>query len=276
MELFAKIASLVFNNSYLETTKGVFKLNTCLPMGLCCSGECMDIVLLLSEMIFLGKVEAKDVEGFIQQYGSYKLLSQKKPSSQFLKYIRYRDDTFSCIKHQKESVQRNIENLGSTFLPSLDLNVQLSIFVGSFLDVMFYKKFATGGYETMVKRKGQYPLTSCHGNSNMAPSIVRSIVAGELLRHRRLCSNEKLVQVNDECIIRELTSRGYKENFVRQTVDLRVREIATKYNQKLQMMTPRETPEGLVYGAKTIYDEEWFTHEKLRLILRISLPEGIR
>ena len=276
VKLFEKMATLVFTNSFLETTKGVYKLNTCLPMGLCCSGECMDIVLLLCEMVFLGKAKAEDAEGFVEQYGNYKLLSHREPGASFLKYKRYRDDTFSCIRYETGAPKRDIENLGSTFLPSLDINVELSIFVGSFLDVMFFKKFSAEGYETMLKRKGKFPITFCHGSSNMSSSIVRSILAGELLRHRRLCSNEKLVQVNDECITKELISRGYKEGFIRKSVDFRISQITRMYDQNLQLRNSKEVPEGLVYGAKTIYDEEWLTHEKLRLILRIALPEGIK
>ena len=59
-------------------------------------------------------------------------------------------------------------------------------------------------------------------------------------------------------------------------MDSRIEQITRMYDQKLEMRSPREVPEGLVYGAKTVYDEEWFTHEKLRLILRIALPDGVR
>jgi hypothetical protein len=84
------------------------------------------------------------------------------------------------------------------------------------------------------------------------------------------------VQVNDECITKELISRGYKEGFIRKSVDFRISQITRMYDQNLQLRNSKEVPEGLVYGAKTIYDEEWFTHDKLRLILRIALPEGIK
>ena len=277
VEMFEKIATLVLSNSFLETTKGIYRLNTCLPMGLCASGECLDVVLLVAELVFLGKVGAGEVPGFMEQYSDYKLQDSTRSRTFFLEYKRYRDDTFSMVKHEEEENPRlNIETLGNVFLPSLDINVQMTIFVGTFLDVLFFKRFSREGYETTVKRKGLYPLTFCHASSNMSSSIVKSIIGGEILRHRRLCSNEVLVKANDECIIMELISRGYKEDFVRNAVAKRIKQISNMYNEDFTLRTSRKENEGLVYGAKSIYDEEWFTHEKLSMILRTSLPEGVK
>ena len=277
VELYERIAILVFTNSYLETTKGIFKLSTCLPMGLCCSGECMDLVLLLCELIFLGQIGAKEVPGFLDQFEKYNLLGQENPGSSFMKYRRYRDDTFSLIRHvEGRNPKEEISNLGAVFLPDLDINVQLTLFVGSFLDVVWFKKFGDDGYETMIKRKGLYPITFSHASSNMSSSVVKSIVNGEILRHRRICSNETLAQTNDECITKELMSRGYKETFVRDKITERIRQIEKMYDNQLQSVGDRILPEGLVYGTKTIYDEEWFTHHKLMLILKNALPKGVK
>ena len=56
-----RFAKLVFQNSYLETSEGIFLLGTCLPMGLNCSGEAMDLVLLIAELIFLGKIASLNI-----------------------------------------------------------------------------------------------------------------------------------------------------------------------------------------------------------------------
>lgn len=273
-KLFLKIAELVFNNSFLETTKGVYKLNTCLPMGLCCSGESLDIVLMVCELVFLGKVNASEIEGFEQQFEKEK---NKPESSLFTKYRRYRDDTCSVLKMNNEKdIKNSMTILGEAFLPELNMNIDASIFVGAFLDVMFFKRFGDGGYETTVKRKGVYPITFCHSTSNMSSSIVKSILGGELLRHRRLCSNEMLAETNDDCIVQELKSRGYKEEFVKNAVRKRIDQIKKLYDADFKLNQIKKAPDGLVYGAKSTYDEEWFTHEKLVMILRTSLPEGVR
>ena len=274
-KLFIKISDLVFNNSYLETTTGVYKLNTCLPMGLNCSGESMDIVLLVCELVFLGKVEASEIPGFLEQF-TVKDHATSPDSTSFLKYRRYRDDTFSVIEIKTQDVEKNLCQLGEVFLPALDINIQATLFVGVFLDVMFFIKFADGGFETMVKRKPPFPITFCHASSNMSSSIVKSIIGGEVLRHRRLCSNEKLVETNDECLTMELSSRGYSENYVRNCVKKRIEQIQKNYDDGFCLKGIKKAPEGLVYGTKCVYDEEWFTHTKLMMILRTSLPREIR
>ena len=273
-KMFIEIAELVFNNSFLETTKGVYKLSTCLPMGLCCSGESLDIVLLVCELVFLGKEKSNEIEGFEEQFNKEKNTPE---SSLFTKYKRYRDDTCSVLKmNKKDDIKNCLKVLGEVFLPELDINIEASIFVGSFLDVMFFKKFSDGGFETLVKRKGEYPVTFCHASSNTSSSIVKSILGGELLRHRRLSSNELLVETNDECILQELKSRGYKEEFVRRAINRRIVQIKKLYDSEFKLNQLKKPPIGLVYGAKSVYDEEWFTHDKLMMILKTSLPEGVR
>ena len=56
----------------------------------------------------------------------------------------------------------------------------------------------------------------------------------------------------------------------------RINQIGEEYNVKLSRREAKKRPEGLVYGAKTEYDQEWNTHHKLKMILKHSLPEGVR
>ena len=127
-------------------------------MGLCASGKCLDVVLLVAELVFLGEVGAEEVPGFIEQYSENKLQDSTRSRTFFLEYKRYRDETFSMVKHvEEENPRLNVETLGNVFIPFLDINVQMTIFVGTFLDVMFFKKFSGEGYETTVKRNGLYP-----------------------------------------------------------------------------------------------------------------------
>ena len=276
-KLFEQMAKLVFENSYLESSAGVFHLNTSLPMGLCTSGECLDIVLLVAELVFLGKVSGEEVPGFLDQYDEYKKPKDNVIEETFISYKRYRDDTFTIVKHSKESSVRNaVEVLGHSFLPSLDINIEMTKFVGIFLDVVFFKRFSNNGYEMMLKRKGPYPISYAHGNSNMSSSIIRSIIGGEVLRHRRLTSNRKLQEVNDECLIKELVSREYNESFIRKAVQKRIEIIGQEYTSEFVRRVPRSNVTGLVYGSKTVFDGQWQTHSKLYEILRQSLPEGVR
>ena len=277
IDLFQKIAKIVLENSYIETTDGIFLLNSCLPMGLCCSGECMDLVLLLSELVFMGKIKSECVPGFVAQYGEYKLLKRKDTMRSFLSYKRYRDDTWSALILKKgETLEDPMRTLGGAFIPTLDINIEVTMYVAKFLDVVFYKRFAGTGIETMVKRKACYPIGFCHAKSNMNTSIVDSIVKGEVLRHRRLTKNRKLVEANDESLVIELQSRGYRKEYVEKVIKKRIKNIGEEYDHQFVRRKAREDPEGLVYGSKTVYDEEWNTHHKLHKILKHSLPIKVR
>ena len=119
-------------------------------------------------------------------------------------------------------------------------------------------------------------IVCTYGNSNMSSSIIRSIIGGEVLRHRRLTSNRKLQEVNDECLIKELVSREYNESFIRKAVQKRIEIIGQEYTSEFVRRVPRSNVTGLVYGSKTVFDGQWQTHSKLYEILRQSLPEGVR
>ena len=82
--------------------------------------------------------------------------------------------------------------------------------------------------------------------------------------------------MNDECLIKELESRGYDRQFLREAVHQRIKQIGHDYSFTYERREMRKVPEGLVYGSKTVYDQEWFTHQKLHHILKQSLQEGIR
>ena len=223
-ELFRDIAKLVLENSFLQTSGGVFHLGTCLPMGLNLSGEAMDIVLLMSELVTLGKLK-NNLSEFEEQFDKYKGMKFGTESS-LLSYKRFRDDTFSVLeKKNSNSVREALETLGSTFLPALTLNMEISYFVGSFLDTVFFKRMSGIGFESTVRRKGLYPISYCHGSSNIPTSVLRSILGGEILRHRRLTENRVLIRTNDECIINELVYRGYSEQLVRKMAMDRIKVI---------------------------------------------------
>ena len=103
--------------------------------------------------------------------------------------------------------------------------MEISYFVGSFLDTVFFKRMSGIGFESTVRRKGLYPISYCHGSSNIPTSVLRSILGGEILRHRRLTENRVLIKTNDKCIINELVYRGYSEQLVRKMAMDRIKVI---------------------------------------------------
>ena len=144
------------------------------------------------------------------------------------------------------------------------------------MDTVFYKRFGGDGYECFVRRKVKFPITYAKATLNLPKSVVKSIVSSEMLRYRRICSNGDFVQLNDDCLIEELVSRGYDERYIRRLAAARRYEICENYDENYNRKKKGLACEGLVYGSKSVYDGIWYTHRKLACILLQALPDGIR
>ena len=276
-ELFINIAKLVLNNSFVQTSGGFYKLSSCLPMGLNCSGECLDLVCLVSELAFKGKIIFPEFSPCSERHDKWTILDEGRISSMIIKYLRYRDDTFTYGNAEnQEGVKDLIHGLGSAFLTTLDINVNLSHFVSSFLDCFFFKSITGNRYHTMVRRKGLIPVTFQHGESNSSDKTVKSIVSGEILRHRRLSSSEDIAKVNDTCLEMELFARGYEKTFISRLIKSRISEISSNYTRDYRRISPCSVPEGLVYGTKTVFDSVWNTHGIVKNFIKRMLQVNAR
>ena len=276
-EMFLAMAKLVLRNSYVTSSCGIYKLATCLPMGLGCSGECLDLVCLVCELSFLGKVIFPEFSPCSELDPSWNIGNESRIANSIYKYWRYRDDTFTYARSELEDKPADTINaIGSAFLSTLDVNVNLSHFVGSFLDCYFFKKISGFGFHTLVRRKGNYPVTFQHAESNSGKGVIQSVISGEILRHRRLCSSELFVIANDTCLKREIVSRGYSERFVQQSIQKRIKRILEQYDQNYERKNPMRILENIVYGSISINDEVWETHKILRIFLKIMRTVDVR
>ena len=90
------------------------------------------------------------------------------------------------------------------------MEMKLSCLVGSYLDVVFYKRISGRGYETWVRRKFEYPVAFVHVSSSMSDEIMKNIIDDDLFRIKRLCSIHRYFKVNQDCLVSELKTRGFK------------------------------------------------------------------
>ena len=276
-KMFQEMASLILENSYVETSGGIHKLGPCLPMGLGISGEAMDLVNLVSELGLFGKEAPSELSKCSQIFPEWGISDETKLMKSVIKYFRYRDDTFTFANLNGERTPKEtIMALGSAFLTSLDMNFNLSHLVGSFLDCFFYKRISGTGFVTLVRRKGNFPVTFQHANSNYGDGIIRSIINGEVLRYNRICSTSKLTEMNNTCLINELESRGYIRDYILQQINARKEGIESDYDEDFEKISKKSTPEGLVYGTKTQYDSTWLTHVALKKLLRDKLMPSVK
>ena len=275
--MFIKMAELVLENSFVQTSGGIYKLGSCLPMGLGMSGESLDLVCLVCEINLFGKVIAPELSRCSEKYPDWVLEDEGKLMEAVIQYFRYRDDTFTYAKAKAErDLTKTVYALGSGFLSTLDLNVNISHFVGSYLDCFFYKKLSGFGFVTLVRRKGHYPVSFQHSSSNFGEGVVKSVISGEILRHRRLCSTDLLVEINDTCLRNELESRGYIREYVANQIMHRIKKIQSDYDKQMKRKHENVIPKNLVYGSTCKYDATWHTHHALRKLLRKGLPSGVK
>ena len=276
-QMFQEMSTLILENSYVETSGGIFKLGPCLPMGLGMSGESLDLVCLVSEIGLFGKEVPPELSRCSELYPEWGIADESKLMKSVIKYFRYRDDTFTlAMVNGERTLKETILALGSAFLTTLDVNFNLTHFVGSYLDCYFYKKLSGTGFVSLVRRKGNFPITYQHASSNYGEGIVKSIVHGEILRHRRLCSTSKLTEVNDICLTNELESRGYIRDYVSRQISERIERIKTDYDENYEKKTHSPIPEGLVYGANCQFDSTWMTHRALKKLLRNNLMSSVK
>ena len=275
--LFEKIAVMILNNSFVETSGGFYKLGTCLPMGLGMSGEALDLVCLVSEIGMHGKITFPELSRCSEVIEGWEIKNESCMMDSVISYFRYRDDTFTYGEVDGDkSIKKTIHSLGSSFLSTLDLNVELSHFVGSYLDCVFYKKLSGKGFVSLVRRKGNFPITFQHASSNCGDSVINSIIGGEILRHRRICSTTKMAEMNDLCLKNELESRGYLPGFISKKIELRKRKISQDYDGSYDRKNARQASSGIVYGSMTVFDAAWNTHSALKNFIGMGLVENAR
>ena len=275
--LFKEIAILVLNNSFVQTSVGYYKFSNSLPMGLNCSGECLDLVCLVSEISFRGKVLFPEFSPCSERNENWTILDEGKMSTKIIKYLRYRDDTFTYgWGESADTVKNIIHSLGSAFLSTLDINVNLTHYVSSFLDCYFIKSITGNGFHTLIRRKGSVPVTFQHAESNSSYKSVAGVVSGEILRHRRICSNEDLIKTNDKCLEMELISRGYSKSLISKLIENRKNDISRDFSEEYIRIKPVSTPKGLVFGATTVYDSVWETHKIMKYFIKGLLQVDAR
>ena len=274
LELIIKLANLVLNHNYVEASIGILKIGPCLPMGNCASGEALEPVAIASEMEKENKkaLNLKLTEEIPEQIGkmiNLQKYNNKGSSSTQNITKRYRDDIYGMIAVEDENdMLTNILDLGQVYPKHIKLTVELGHLYQSFLDVCHSRRLSDGGFTTFVRRNFNVPPLFMPEKSSVPDNLKWSALKCELLRHRRICSSTKLVEVNDHCLDMEYQKLGYNNWQIKKVTKKCLESYKTRYDEAFNMVEDRKIPETVLFGTKTVYEGFHNTHEILRTLIK--------
>ena len=282
-DLIIQLSKLVLQNNYVEASIGIMKIGPNLPMGNCASGEALDTVSIAYE---LKKKVAKHsrtspkanipskVQAKITEDGNSEL-SEKLGSVKMLK--RYRDDIYGIAASQSiGQIVQDIFEIGTMYPEHIKLTVELGHFYQSFLDVAHYRNLQNGKMTTFVRRNFKVPPLFVPKLSSVPENYKWSALKCELLRHRRICSEVKLVDLNDACLVEEYEKLGYNKHEILKVKKKTMEGYTERYNDNFELKAQRNVPETVLYGSKTVYEGFHNTHVILRELIKAGNPEILK
>ena len=271
IELLISFARLILQNNYIECSKGLYKLKECLPMGMSASPICLDIVGLSSEVKRISINNSLPQDLPLQMY---ELLNDDEISLEgnLRSYMRYQDDTKAIAYSQKQTnIKFIILNIGTMFPSHIPINLDCFHLYGSFLDVTFLRSISSNRFTTMVKKKFTSPPTVLNPKSMTPPKLKNCSLYSELLRIRRICSKEKIINLYDSLLLREFKSRGYSN--VETKIQLALNKINRNFDSSFKRLEKEVNTSKLVYGSTSVFDKFSNSHQVVRRILKKSLGD---
>ena len=283
-DLMKKIIDLVLDNNYVETSTGIYLFKPVLPMGYKCSGECLDIVGVAGEitkLFNLGKIGADKFGLPVSELTNYPEdlveIGVEKESSMargVRKYKRYVDDTFGIVSgEQVEVISDGIMAIGFMFPAGLIINLDLNVWKAEFLDVFCWKSL-TGDYvSTMMKRNSKVPFGHIKKKSDHPEKYKLKSLLGELLRNRRIASDEGIVEVIDICIVEDFISIGYTRRIVEEELQTCMEKIETNYSSEF-VKKALDNERKIQFGGSVVYNGDYEYNRVLEGFIRMTKPEN--
>ena len=241
MDLMKKLVDLVLGNNYAETSGGFFKFKEVLPMGYKLSGEALDLVALADEMTVLyhlggneevqkARVKLGELKQFPDEFVDNSVQTELNMATGVRVFKRYVDDTHLQIAGTKEEVLHGILAIGYIYPKNLVITMNLNIWQSTFLDVLAWKSLLTGTVSTVMKREGGVPVGHVRKGSSHPEKYKLQSLLGEMLRARRISSDQDLIEHSDESIGVEFESIGYSRREVEDAMEQARSKVENKYS----------------------------------------------
>ena len=283
INLMTSLITLVLKNNFVKTSTGIYLFKRVLPMGYKLSGECLDIVGLsgeLSRMFRLGdddlKMKGLPIGELMEYPDEFVDASVEREISMvngILSYMRYVDDTHIIIGG--DDINEVIDGLfavGYMFPSGLVINVDCNIWRSEFLDVLTWRSLEEVRMSTMVKKNFKVPFGHVKKHSDHPKTYKMQSMLGELLRCRRICSDDEVIKNVDECIKKEFESIGYCKLEVLETYKKAIERIETGYS-RMYVKIPEELEDKKIrYGGSIVYNSNYNYDEILTRFIRSCGP----
>ena len=221
INLLVKLIQLVMRNNYVETSCGIFLFKPVLPMGYKISGEALNTVVLFGEIerfgcigesLCFGLGELKDYPG---EFLHLCVQNEVQMVRGVKMYKRYVDDTFTLIVgDDSQTVLDGILGIGFMFPMELIITIELNIWRTKFLDVNVWYNVVSGKFSTSMQHKQNKPFGHVKAKSNHPNCYKLQSLMGELLRNRRISSDNEVISIMDDVINRRFVSIGYSSGLV--------------------------------------------------------------
>ena len=188
------------------------------------------------------------------------------------KYKRYVDDIYGIVSGgQVEEIIDGILAIGFMFHEGLVINLDLNIWNAEFLDVFCWKNL-TGDYvSTMMKRNCKVPFGHVKNESDHPEKYKLKSLLGELLRNRRIASDEGIFDAIDTCIVEDFISIGYSSNAVNNELKKCLEKIGTHYSSEFvkKIMDEKKSQ----FGGSVVYNGGYEYNRILEGFIKMTKPE---
>ena len=285
IDLMKKLVDLVLDQNFVETSEGIFKFKKVLPMGYKLSGDALDIVAVAEEMLVLYNLGAEDSEVSKVRIGELKnypvelvndnsVQVEINMSKGVKNFKRYVDDIHSLIAGSKEDILNGVLAIGYMYPECLTISMNLNIWHSSFLDVFTWRNLNSGEVSAVMNKNSEAPVGHVRKESNHPDKYKLQSLLGEMLRGRRIASDEEMIQLSDKCIAHEFQSIGYSRREVETAMEEAKKKVDEKYSGMFVKINDELERRYFSYGGGLVYNKNYRYGEVVMNFIDNVKPQG--
>ena len=286
IDLMKKIIDLVLSQNYAETSAGLFLFKMILPMGYKLSQEGLNIVALSGEMTKLYYLGTKkesitglpvaELKEYPTEFVDITAHKEVNMARGVKSYKRYVDDTHCLLAGVAlEDDVDGILAVGYMLPKGLEIGISLNIWNSEFLDVFAWKNIYTRTISTLMKRKQNIPIGHVKKGSGHPDKYKLQSLLGEMLRSRRIASDDEIVKVSDECISLEFQSIGYARQEVEDAMSKAKDKIENGYSGEYVKIDEGEVHTKKKYGGSLVYNRNYMYNSVLTRFINDCKPQDV-